>query len=57
MDLCPQVARFLFLIYKEFGKDAHQNDCKSYSHLEKMQGSRDIKGVEILKLFWLCGTT
>ena len=38
--------QILFLIYKEFGKDARQIDCTSYSHFGRMQGCRDITGLE-----------
>ena len=35
-----------FLIYREFGKDVHVADVQSYSNLEKMQGRKEIKGLE-----------
>ena len=44
--------QILFLIYREFGKDAHQTDCTSYSHLEKMQGCKDIKDLEMFLAVW-----
>ena len=44
--------QILHLIYKEFGKDVHQTDCMSYSHLEKMQGPKDIKGLETFLAVW-----
>ena len=44
--------QILFLIYKEFAKDSHQTDCQSYTHLEKMQGSKDIKGLETFLTVW-----
>ena len=44
--------QILFLIYRGFGKDAHQTDCMSYSHLEKMQGSKDVKGLETFLAVW-----
>ena len=44
--------QILFLIYKEFGKDAHQTDCTSYSHLENMQCCKDIKGLESFLAVW-----
>ena len=44
---------FLFLICRDFGKDAHQTDCTSYSHLEKMQGSKYV----VWKCSWPFGTT
>ena len=44
--------QILFLIYRGFGKDAHQTDCTSYSHLEKMQGCKDIKGLETFLAVW-----
>ena len=44
--------QLLFLICEEFGKDAHQTDCTSYSHLEKMQGCKDIKGLERFLAAW-----
>ena len=44
--------QILFLIYKEFGKDTHQTDCMSYSHLEKMQGSKEVKGLETFLTVW-----
>jgi len=37
--------QILFLIYREFGKDTHVTDVQSYSHLEKMQGTKEIKGL------------
>ena len=51
--------QILFLIYREFGKDAHQTDCTSYSHLEKMQETKDVKGLETFlavwdNLMWFC---
>ena len=42
----------LFLIYREIGKDAHQTDCTSYSHLEKMRGCKDTKGLETFLAVW-----
>ena len=44
--------QILFLIYREFGKDAHQTDCTSYSHLEKMQGTKDVKLLETFLAVW-----
>ena len=44
--------QILFMIYKEFGKDVHQTDCMSYSHLEKMQCAKDIKGLETFLAVW-----
>ena len=42
----------LFLICKEFVKDARQIGCTSYSHFEKMQGCRDFKGLETFLAVW-----
>jgi len=44
--------QILFLIYKEFAKDSHQTDCQAYTHLEKMQGIKDIKGLETFLTVW-----
>ena len=44
--------QILFLIYREFGKDAHVTDVQSYSHLEKMQGTKEIKGLESFLAVW-----
>ena len=46
--------RILFLIYKEFGKNARQIDCTSYSHLQKTQG---VKISRVLKRSKLYATT
>ena len=44
--------QILFLIYREFGKDTHITDVQSYSHLEKMQGTKEIKGLESFLAVW-----
>ena len=44
--------QILSTIYKEFSKDAHLTDCTSYSHLEKMQGAKDIKNLETFLAVW-----
>ena len=44
--------QILFLIYREFGKGAHQTDCTSYSHLETMRGTKDIKGLGTFLAVW-----
>ena len=44
--------QILFTIYKEFSKDAHLTDCTSYSHLEKMQGAKEIKNLETFLAVW-----
>ena len=36
----------LFLIYREFRKGAHVTDVQSYSHLEKIQGTKEMKELE-----------
>ena len=38
--------QILFLIYREFGKDMHRMDVHPYSHLEKMQGTKEVKALE-----------
>ena len=44
--------QILFLIYREFGKDAHVTDVQSYSHFEKMQGTKEIKGLGSFLAVW-----
>ena len=44
--------QILWLVYREFSKDSHMTDAVSYSHLEKLQGSRDLKGLETLLTVW-----
>ena len=44
--------QILLLIYKEFSKDAHQTDCTSYTHLEKIQCGKDVRGLETFLAVW-----
>ena len=44
--------QILFLIYREFGKNTHVTDVQSYSYLEKMQGTKEIKGLEAFLAVW-----
>ena len=39
--------QILFLIYREFEKDTHITDVQSYSHLEKVQGMKGVKGQDL----------
>ena len=41
-----------FLIYREFGKEAHVRHAQSQSQLEKMQGTKEIEGLETFRAFW-----
>ena len=44
--------QILFLIYREFGKIAHVTDVHFYSHLEKMQGTKEIRGLKSFLAVW-----
>ena len=44
--------QILFTIFKEFAKDTHLTDCAAYSHLDKIQSTKDIKTLELFLAVW-----
>ena len=44
--------QLLFLILMEFRKDSHLTDAQSYSHLEKLKGVKELKGLDSFLSAW-----
>ena len=44
--------QILLLIFHDFGKDAQIKDVQSYSSIEKVQGTKEIKGPDSFLAVW-----
>jgi hypothetical protein len=44
--------QILFLLYRDFARDSHQNDAQNYGHLEKLKCGKELRHLETFLTCW-----
>ena len=44
--------QILFLLYRDFARDSHQNDAQNYGHLEKLKCGKELRHLESFLACW-----